>query len=424
MTEQNAELNYLELAEGFYENGNYTDALNCINNENNDTTNPEYWHMACKIHLILRDFIKADEAISNALRIDKTNAEYWYLKARANIGLGLYKKALRASNKSIELNNTYEYRHLNDNILNFLNDTPFQYSFDEDTYVPDYSNVFDDVTTIGERQNIDLLKKRRLSSTAYQFILDNIAKDAIDMTSLDGDIFTKTRNFVENFAEVDYSFEGKVGDIKTASGAYGFNMIKIDSSLVTTLQIAALIHELTHHLLSEIFEQALMYIFNSPKTDAIEAFAWYALSNRPEWLLMNEYCAHTVEGHYIPFPGENYESFNSVLENFDTNNPDDVEKIKKATLIGNTFAQDIIYILDQFFTQDLRNEIKEQFVIDRFHWSQHRGTEFKTNDIILGTEKFRTINSILRQNLWDIKLDNDYSKLFYFRQLFEKNNQN
>lgn len=423
MTENNAELDYLELAQAFYENGNYTDALSCITNENNDTTNPEYWHMACKIHLILRDFIKADEAISNALRIDKSNAEYWHLKARSNIGLGLYKKALRASDKSIELNNIYEYRHLNDNILNFLNDTPFQYSFDEEIYTPDYSNVFDDVTTIGERKNINLLKKRRLTGMAYQSILDTIAKDAIDMTSLEGDVFTKTKNFVENFAEVDCDFEGRVGDIKTASGAYGFNVIKIDSSLPKTLQIAALIHELTHHLLSEIFELALMYIFNSPKTDTIEAFAWYSLSHRPEWLLMNEYCAHTVEAHYIPFPGENYESFNHVLENFDTNNPDDLEKIRSAALIGNTFATDIIYILDQFFTDDLKNEIKEQFVIDRFHWSQHRGTKFKTSEVILGNEKFRTINSILRQNLWDIKLDNDYSKLFYFKQLFEKNNQ-
>ena len=55
-----------------------------------------------------------------------------------------------------------------------------------------------------------------------------------------------------------------------------------------------------------------MYVFQSQETDTIQAFAWYGLTKNVYWLLMNEYCAHTVECHYMKL--KNYESFNNILK--------------------------------------------------------------------------------------------------------------
>ena len=72
-----------------------------------------------------------------------------------------------------------------------------------------------------------------------------------------------------------------------------------------------------------------MYVFQSQETDTIQAFAWYGLTKNVYWLLMNEYCAHTVECHYMKL--KNYESFNNILkinENLDED---------KVQFTGKTF---------------------------------------------------------------------------------------
>lgn len=57
-----------------------------------------------------------------------------------------------------------------------------------------------------------------------------------------------------------------------------------------------------------------MYIWNSDKTSAIEAISDYCLLNNK---LINEYCAHTVQGRFLPFGYQNYGSFNRLLRKLD-----------------------------------------------------------------------------------------------------------
>lgn len=84
-----------------------------------------------------------------------------------------------------------------------------------------------------------------------------INENNIDLNSLS--IFEKLLLFAESFVEVDYESSG--ADL----GNYIFNRIHLDDRLYTATQIITLIHELSHHLLAEIFEQAVMILLSTDK---------------------------------------------------------------------------------------------------------------------------------------------------------------
>jgi len=146
-----------------------------------------------------------------------------------------------------------------------------------------------------------------------------------------------------------------------------------------------------------------MYLFDSVKTDAIEAFAWYALNFKEEYHLMNEYCAHTVENYFMPFHYKNYESFNQVLKEFDLTKSEDIEKINYATRLGNTFAQDIIYMLNKYFDDKIKKQIMKQFVLDGYNFYLFTGTKYKTNEFFYDDVKFDNINLLLIETTIYIK---------------------
>lgn len=172
-------------------------------------------------------------------------------------------------------------------------------------------------------------------------------------------ILNKIAIFTQAYVKINYKTSG--ADL----GHYSYNTIAVDDRLFESQQIATLIHELTHHLFSEIFEELLMYVWECGKSDAIEALAWFTVTGSPLISLTNEYCAHTVEGRFIPHGYQNYGSFNKILsEEF---NPEkDKEQVSLALFLGNTIAHDIIYILETFIGPGLREEIKQQFKQDSF----------------------------------------------------------
>ena len=128
---------------------------------------------------------------------------------------------------------------------------------------------------------------------------------------------------------------------------------------------------------------------------------------------MNEYCAHTVECRYVPY--KNYESFNNVLR---INENLDEKKVKKAVELGNDLAKDIIYILDGFFTQEVIEEIRMQFLSDRVILVR-KGCEFESDVELSDVEKFGMINSILKENLMYIRINFSYAELNQFKRIFE-----
>lgn len=139
-------------------------------------------------------------------------------------------------------------------------------------------------------------------------------------------------------------------------GEYAFNVICVDKQFDSAIQIATLLHELTHHLFNEIISSILIYTWNVKKTPMIDSFMQTMLSI-PEILLISEYCASSTEKYYLPEDYVSYSSFNSICEdiNYDKN------KISRCLIIGNSMHNSIIEILNSFIDDSLKNEIKEEF---------------------------------------------------------------
>ena len=359
----------------------------------------------CEELIASKSFKKADEAISNAIQINSDSPYGWFLKAKVCLGLFDYKKALMASKKAVDLNPKREYVEFKENIENFMN-------LDVDDLKTDYPNKMDNMAVFTINKNIKLLSKRKLNPIVYNRILDDIKKDIAKNTDDEEEIYLKVKRLTESFIDLEFLADSNNDTSRRVAGAYGFKRAVIDSSLSKTLQIAAMIHELSHHLLFEIFKNTIMHVFQSQNTDTIEAFAWYGLTTNVYWLLMNEYCAHTVECHYMKL--KNYESFNNILK---VNENLDEDKVKKAVELGNCLAMDIIYMLDKFFTPELVYEIKMQFLSDRVILLK-KGCEFESEVELGSEEKFSMINSVLKETLINIKINFSYGELNQFKKIF------
>ena len=170
------------------------------------------------------------------------------------------------------------------------------------------------------------------------------------------------------------------------------NCIYYDDRLDDSVQIATVIHELAHYLLFEIIENLLCSIFRVESSVILQSFVWFFLTF-PEFKIMNEYCAHTVEGRFIPYGHQNYGSFNSLIQqnNYDKSSLDDM------IVFGNTFANEIIVYLEKYIDEDLREEIKLQYRKD-LKVPSNDSIHIETSDCLALDVK----NSVLLKLLYDI----------------------
>lgn len=216
--------------------------------------------------------------------------------------------------------------------------------------VPVTIDSFDSLFSDFNKQSV---ANASLSLANYHNILKSIFKKA-DFFEIKGDTpKNKILSLAGTFA---------VCETKSRGHEYGYNFgnrLYYDDRLDESLQIAAIIHELAHCLLFYIFQSLLCEILQVKSNDYINSFIWFFLTSG-EIEIMNEYCAHTVEGRFIPFGYQNYGSFNSLVEESKLPN----ELISFAIILGNNFANEIIVFLEKYIDADLRKEIKIQYKKD------------------------------------------------------------
>lgn len=224
-------------------------------------------------------------------------------------------------------------------------------------------NKLETFNEIANEKNLKILKNNQLSILEYNVILKNIenmAREYLDDLQYEfknRSALGKIKLLTLSYADVSYKSKG------AELGSYSYNRIQVDDRLNDSDVISTLIHELSHHLFDEIFEQILMYVWEIEKSDALEAYVSFTLGTNAVFVLMNEYCAHTVEGRFIPHGYQNYGSFNKILtEEFDLKK--DGEAISFALILGNSIAEDIIHILENFIDENLRREIREVYKKD------------------------------------------------------------
>ncbi|MBR0271843.1 MAG: zinc ribbon domain-containing protein [Methanobrevibacter sp.] len=224
-------------------------------------------------------------------------------------------------------------------------------------------NKLETFNEIANESNLKILENNQLSTLEYNVILKNIENMAREyLNDLEHEFKSrstlgKIKLLTLSYADVSYKSKG------AELGSYSYNRIQVDDRLNDSDVISTLIHELSHHLFDEIFEQILMYVWEIEKSDALEAYVSFTLGTNAVFILMNEYCAHSVEGRFIPHGYQNYGSFNKILtEEFDLKK--DSEAIFFALILGNSIADDIIHILENFIDDNLRREIRQVYKDD------------------------------------------------------------
>lgn len=193
---------------------------------------------------------------------------------------------------------------------------------------------------------------RNIANMGHYNLSKFIQTHNIDIKSLS--TLDKITIIALSYSKFGYKSEGE------ELGFYIYNSIHVDDRLYDSNKISTTIHELSHHIFAEIFEQILMWVWECNKSDAIEALVAFTLRLNNNYRLSNEYCAHTCEGRFIPFGYQHYGSFEKIIkEEYDPQK--DQEIIQISATFGNTIAKDIIRILEGFITPDLMDEIKDEF---------------------------------------------------------------
>ncbi len=211
--------------------------------------------------------------------------------------------------------------------------------------------AIDDFDTFFSEYNAELLSNAKISDEEYQIMLSNIFKRADYFEISGNNIKNKILNFASAFAECETKSRGyERGSI------YLGNKICYDDRLDDSVQIATIIHELAHYLLFLIIDSLMCKILRVNTSSTIQSFTWYFLT-LPEFKIMNEYCAHTVEGRFIPYGYQNYGSFNLLIKQMEF----EEEALNGMVVFGNTFANEIIEHIEKFIDEDLRDEIKIQY---------------------------------------------------------------
>ncbi|MBP3791929.1 MAG: zinc ribbon domain-containing protein [Methanobrevibacter sp.] len=209
----------------------------------------------------------------------------------------------------------------------------------------------DDFDILFDEYNQNLLANAEISDEEYDNLLSDIfiKADYVDVWG------KSTKDKVMNLASVFTECKPKSRGYERGFIFLG-NCIFYDDRLEDSVQISTIIHELAHYFLFNIIETLLCSIFKVRPSSTIQSFVWYFLKIM-EFEIMAEYCAHTVEGRFIPFGYQNYGSFNSLVENsgFDEKTLDTLIKL------GNSFANEIIVYLEKYIDDRLRNEIKLQY---------------------------------------------------------------
>ena len=281
----------------------------------------------------------------------------------------------------------------------------------------DHTNRFGNIQDLLNENNLIKLQKTFLDyndyeiilskiKSTYQKILTNLINEySININELS--ILDKMLLFAKSFVVVKFKSGG--GDL----GNFAFNEINIDDRNYTHTEITTIIHELSHFILAEIFEQTLMIILDSDKTDAIEAFVCEILLSDFNYLV-DEYCAHTVEGRFASLGYQNYGSFHKEVNDY----PKDAElSINRACLFGNTFSKGIIEIMESYINEDLREEIKEEYK-DINEQPDYDGLAYETNACLDDENITRAINIMINYGINNC----DINKLEVYTDSFRKNN--
>ncbi len=209
-----------------------------------------------------------------------------------------------------------------------------------------YTENYKDFYELFNEDNQRILKKSKLTDTAYDTVLYNIINIGEDNIQLlpEKASMHNLLNITKPYVKVQYDNSKR---FPAYLSYYSYNNILIKKTTDPSLIPTAILHEFSHHLFNEIIKQCMMHLLNHEKNLFIESFAWYLSLENTFIELSGEFMAHKVQEYFLP---DDFEGFTSVIQLLHDNPNLDEEKLKEALYFGNAISKDIIYILEHFIT--------------------------------------------------------------------------
>lgn len=201
--------------------------------------------------------------------------------------------------------------------------------------------------------NLSLILNSNFTYEDYKDVLDNIFKK-LDYVVIGGET---PKEKVLQIANVFTYVIPKSSGIQR--GEYGSQVIFYDDRLDESLQTSTIIHELAHFLLFDITVNILCKILDVNPSSVIKSFVEHFLT-LPEIEVINEFYAHSVENRFIPLKYQNFNSFIKCASDLNM----DVDEVDFAIKLGNSFAYEVIFYLQKYIDDNLRETIRLQFKID------------------------------------------------------------
>lgn len=266
----------------------------------------------------------------------------------------------------------------------------------------DFKGQFDNVYKTKEElfslSNIENFKINQISNVQYKELLNKIidtAREIFSQTLKNNFINFNTLSTVDkiiiitkSFVNVTYKSDGE------ELGEYVLNSIEIDDRLFDANKITTIIHELSHHLIAEILEQMVMLKLNCEKTEVIEEVIYEFLLT-DDCNLMDEYCAHAVEGRFTPHGYQNYASYNELNSRLSIRY--NSSYLNLLIQLGYTFSKDILFIIESFITEELKQDIFQQFKVDIRFKPDYEDIKMECREMLSDNEKLDTMNSLLEE---------------------------
>jgi len=233
------------------------------------------------------------------------------------------------------------------------------------------------------QENMDKIMEYDFNTEKYQKILDSIEQKATDGLKLDINL-----PILENIKRLAQQFITIVpnNEKREIQGFYIYDKIYLNEDMQDARQITTIIHELTHHLYAQIFEEWLLEIFDVEHV-IIDVFVMFMLNNSIENRAADEYLSYIIEGRFTPPECQNYLPFLQLLMQLDI----DVEHSKQYFIFAHEISHNLQEILDKIITPEYKDAIKQQYIDDdiekldmnmKFDYADERFTPEETVDIM------------------------------------------
>ena len=278
------------------------------------------------------------------------------------------------------------------------------------SYMTDYGNEIISYDEILSQEAIKRIEKAKITPEFYDYILKTIS-DKCNKIDFSGDVnvYDKIVHITRKF--VDVIFEYHINP--NMYGVYMNDLVHINSNKSFSQQCASLIRYLSVEIHLEIMEAIFMYIFDVKNNAFVRNFIYSCRDININEELIHMYYPIQVEAHFIPPEYHSYDRINDIMGYIQYKKIMEPEEFRAHLILGNSFARDIIKILDNVIDENMKKQLAKEYEFDNelpVKGSKNFNVDetLKFNDIIkaikinmIETIKFINENESIRKKLYD-----------------------